>query len=267
MAEQVHDLDRRRLALPGPGAPVELVDDDGRVQVVGPRLRVDERHRPAEVADRVGGRDEGQRRDQHLVAGADVEDVEAEVDGRGPRGAGDGEPGPHGGRERGLEAGARTARPTTRSWSSGTPRGSAAVFPPSVGSARAILELDNGSIRGTRVGRAATRSSSRSRSRGRSCASQPSSRRASDGSDCRASTSLASGRTRSADWTTVARMPGEPTRDREQLADGLGATRAELDRRSRRGAAVVAVRTNPSTVSATNVRSRRVSSRPSRISA
>ena len=54
-----------------------------RVHLPVVRLRVDE-HRPrAGVADRVGGRDEGERRDQHLVVRLDAGDEQRDVQRRG----------------------------------------------------------------------------------------------------------------------------------------------------------------------------------------
>ena len=49
MAQQVHDLDRRRLPRPGPRPPVQLRGDERRIEVVGLALRVDEDGRRARV--------------------------------------------------------------------------------------------------------------------------------------------------------------------------------------------------------------------------
>ena len=72
-----------------------------------------------------------------------------------------------------------------------------------------------------------------------------------------------SGRTRAGSSTTVAVDAEQRAGHREQLADRLAAAGPELDRRALDAGAPSAARTKPSTVSATNVRSRRGSRRPS----
>ena len=89
VAEEVDDLDRGRLPHPEPGAAVELLDDGARIEVQRLRLRVDEDRRRADVDDRVDGGDEGQARDEDVVARPDVEDPEREMDRRRAAGAGD----------------------------------------------------------------------------------------------------------------------------------------------------------------------------------
>ena len=70
LAGEVHGQDR---ADPLVGATLERLLDAGRVDVEGAGIDVNE-HRPRpEVAENLGGRGEGKRRGDNLVAGTDAE--------------------------------------------------------------------------------------------------------------------------------------------------------------------------------------------------
>src|ERR1700712_4633806 len=75
----------------------------GRVEVAGGGIDVGEDRGPAALPDRVGGGDEGERGDDHLVAGADPGDVERELQGGRAVGRRDRLGGAHTGGEGALE--------------------------------------------------------------------------------------------------------------------------------------------------------------------
>ncbi|MFN8632071.1 MAG: hypothetical protein U0838_17650 [Chloroflexota bacterium] len=62
-----------------PGAPIQVVRDERRVHAERARLRVHQDRDRALVQDRACGRDEGERRDEDLVAGLDVENAERQM--------------------------------------------------------------------------------------------------------------------------------------------------------------------------------------------
>jgi len=66
--------------------------DPLRIDVVGPRIDVHEDRLGPHHADRLGGGHEGEGRGDHLVARADIQSAERQVQGVRPVGHADGEP-------------------------------------------------------------------------------------------------------------------------------------------------------------------------------
>ena len=81
LAVEVH-RDHRSHPPAEPRTAGQLLVEQVRIEIPGLRRDVDEHRRRADIADRVGGRRERQRRGNHLVAATDTENCQRQVQGR-----------------------------------------------------------------------------------------------------------------------------------------------------------------------------------------